>query len=93
MKLSIEITSDERFVFAAEVGKERFNGSSGLTADLMSLFAEMLRKTCSFSRHDREAFMEDVQCRAWIEKNPQEYRDMLERIDQKPSQLKGGEAK
>ena len=92
MKLEIEIINDkvEYKYWFSETNKG--GGSMPLAQDLLATFVNATHYLQNHYRHENEklvdGYINDAKCRAWIEKNPVDFVDMLDRISQEEPKKK-----
>lgn len=81
MKITVEITPDGKFVYDYKIGeKESQHGECILNSEYLCLFTDLLRAIHNSWKQTHKQQMEDITCRAWIEKHPEDYKDMLDSI-------------
>ncbi len=80
MKISVEMEND-LLKYAYEIGTSHQSGSMGVNPENLAIFTQFLQLLDKYASHDAGIFMDDVQAKAWVERNPEKYRDILKRHD------------
>ena len=80
MKLEVKIENG-KFVYSYDISEcSKQNGEMPITAEGLCLFTSLLKACAAHSTHKNDDFFKDVECRAWIEKNPEKYKEMLSKL-------------
>lgn len=81
MKIIAEI-KDNRFHFDYEIGSSRHAGNSEISPELLVVFANFLSQVSDASRIKNESTMKRYNAMAWVEKNPEEAKKIIEKIQE-----------